>query len=101
LRLKLTLTIIITLIILSSLACSTKLVKSEFTGNITINADGSITPTNAPLLRDKNTYILNQNVLGNLTFQRKGSSVDGSNNNVYQLILDGVENVTVEKFSPI
>ena len=92
-----------------ALACETRIVKAQ--GAITINADGSITPSTAPISTSDNvTYTLTGNVNGsvvvgrsNVVFDGAGYTVQGSGSGtgLYAESMNNVtiENVTVADFS--
>jgi parallel beta-helix repeat protein len=74
-------TIAVTLILISLLTLSVvcvQPVKTEDQGNITINADGSITPSTAPIQHIGNTYTLTGDVHGSITVMRSNTTFDGN-----------------------
>jgi parallel beta-helix repeat protein len=72
-------------------------IKAEYQGNITINADGSISPSTAPIQQTGNTYTLTSNVSGYISIKRNNTVLYGNGYWVYGYIqLYSVENVTIE-----
>ena len=65
---------------------------------ITINADGSITPSSAPLQRVGNLYTLASDENECISVQRNGATLDGNGRSISAIQLDGVINVTVRNF---
>jgi parallel beta-helix repeat protein len=52
-------------------------VSADYYGDITINADGSITPSDAPITRKGYTYTLTDNIYGTITIQKPRITLDG------------------------
>ena len=77
-------------------------VKSNYQGNITINPDGSINPSTAPIQREGDLYILTDDLTGNLSVMKSNITLDGEGHNVRGEIggisLKNVENTTVRNF---
>jgi parallel beta-helix repeat protein len=82
-------------------------IKAQYQDNITINADGSISPSTAPIQQDKDVYMLTDDVIGdisvmasNITFDGNGHSIIGELsvglNYSSPPILTGASNVTVK-----
>jgi parallel beta-helix repeat protein len=72
-------------------------IKAEYQGNITINADGSISPSTTPIQRTGDTYTLTSDVSGYISIKRNNTALYGNGHWVYGYIqLYSVENVTVE-----
>ena len=61
-------------------------VKAQYQGNITINADGSVTPSTAPIQQSGNIYTLTSDVTGSITLNRNNTIFDG---NGYTLLSGG------------
>ena len=82
-------------------AC-TYTVKSDYQGNITINPDGSINPSTAPIQREGDLYTLTDDLTGNLSVMKSNITLDGEGHNVRGEIggisLKNVENTTVRNF---
>jgi len=75
-------------------------VKAQFQGSITINADGSITPSTAPIQQTGNTYKLTSDVEGSIAVKRSNMVLDGNGHavtNGYISTYD-VSNDTVKNF---
>jgi parallel beta-helix repeat protein len=87
-------------------------IKAQYQGNITINADGSVSPSTAPIQQDGDRYILTGDVVGsisvlrsNMTFDGNGYSITGGQGvgglsvgcNYYSspTVLTGASNVTI------
>ena len=74
-------------------------IKAEYQGSITINADGSISPSTAPIQQTGNTYTLTSDVDGDITVEANNIVLDGKG---YTLLggisLAQVSNVTVKGF---
>jgi hypothetical protein len=69
--------LILILIIALGMIC-VQPVKAQYQGNITINADGSISPSSAPIQFRGNTYTLTNNIDGGISVDRNNSVVDGN-----------------------
>jgi parallel beta-helix repeat protein len=71
----------LTFALLFSTVVGTQLVNFAFTQpveNITINNDGSVTPSSAPVTISGNVYTLNRNILGSITIQKSYVIFDGA-----------------------
>jgi hypothetical protein len=53
-------------------------IKAEYQGNITINADGNISPSTAPIQQAGNTYVLTSDLNGSISVERNNSILDGN-----------------------
>ena len=88
-------------------------VKAQYQSGFTINADGSISLSTAPLQEVGDSYILTSNVVGTITDQRSNVVLNGNGYTitgggawatiaayavVYGVQLDSVGNVTIENF---
>jgi hypothetical protein len=80
-------------------------VNAEYSGNITIGADGSINPSTAPLKQVGNIYSLTSDVSGRIRVNNNNLVLDGNKHRVtapsifnYGIALNGVSNVTVVNF---
>jgi parallel beta-helix repeat protein len=80
-------------------------IKAEYQGNITINADGNINPSTAPIQQTGNTYTLTSDVDGNIAVKAsnvvldgKGFTVFGGDSLARGVSLADVSNVTVKGF---
>jgi parallel beta-helix repeat protein len=84
-------------------------IKAQYQGNIAINADGSITPSVAPIQQVGNIYTLTSDVTGSITVNGNNMVLDGNGHtiiyggsgpgNVSTLSLNDVSNVTVENLT--
>jgi len=74
-------------------------IKAEYQGDITINADGSINPSTAPIQQTGNVYTLTSDVDGDITVKVNNIVLDGKG---YTLLggvsLAQVSNVTIKNF---
>jgi len=67
--------------------------------NITITADGTVSPSNAPITKDGNTYTLTRDIAGALTIKKNDATFDGAG----YTIKGGSElaAITVESATPL
>jgi parallel beta-helix repeat protein len=75
----------ITFALLFSTVVGTQLVNFAFTQsveNITINTDGSVTPSSAPVTISGNVYTLNRNILGSITIEKSYVIFDGAGHTI-------------------
>ena len=79
--------------------------KAQYQGSITISADGSISPSTAPIYRTGDSYTVTgdlnitvNNIGGSIVVQRNNSVVNGNGYFVGQILLSHVSNVTVKSF---
>jgi parallel beta-helix repeat protein len=93
-------TIALTMIIMA--LCYIPPVPAETDNNVIINADGTVTPSTAPIQKDADTYILKDYFEGtieilrnNTVFNGRGNTISCSNYEQYGVKLDSVANVTV------
>ena len=74
-------------------------VKAQYQGAVTINADGSITPTSAPIGLSGKTYNLTSNIDGTITVKRSNLVLNGNGFSLSNgLLLYHVSNVTINGF---
>ena len=78
-------------------------VNAQSLENITINADGSISPSTAPIQQTENIYTLTRDLNGSITVNRNNSLLDGNGSTIKVskstgITLNHVENVTVRSF---
>jgi parallel beta-helix repeat protein len=94
---------VVLLLVLVFLAASctiaAKPVKAQYQGDIIISADGSVSPSTAPIERLGDSYILTSNVVGNIVVDTNNIVFDGdghviSGGNI-GIDLSGVSNVTI------
>ena len=76
---------------------------SAQTESITINADGSVTPSTASIQQTGDTYFLTTDTLGNITVQKSNIVLDGNGFKADSVaigldITTGISNVTVKNF---
>jgi parallel beta-helix repeat protein len=98
-------------------------IKAQYQGNITINADGSISPSTAPIQQNGDMYLLTSDLIGsritvmrsNMTLDGNGHTIQGENTTALitfsdnstvpfpssygGIYLESVHNVTVKCFS--
>lgn len=98
--------LLLILVLIFSLIASVLLVKAEYNGNITINADGSVNPSTAPLERAGNVYSLTNDIIGTITVNNNNVILDGNSYRLavpsifdYGITLSGVSNVTIANFT--
>jgi nitrous oxidase accessory protein NosD len=95
---KAALTLILICLMASGAVC-VQPIKAQYQGNITINADGSISPSAAPIQQTGNTYTLTSDVDGDITVETNNIVLDGKG---YTLLggvsLAHVSDVTVKGF---
>ena len=110
---KLVLITVLIFILVGMLTVKPKTVKPKllkvkaFTGSVTIKADGSIDPPEAPInTSDKITYILTDDIEGTLTVQRNNTIIDGAGYTLYGkgtlsrgIDLLDVNNITIKNFT--
>jgi parallel beta-helix repeat protein len=91
-------------------------IKAQYQGDITVNADGSISPSTAPIQQDGDMYILTGDVIGSIFVTRSNITVEGDGHTIQGeavnptdlnplpsnsggVYLYSVHNVTVKGFS--
>jgi parallel beta-helix repeat protein len=76
--------------------------KAEYSGTITIGADGSVNPSISSIQQLGNTYFLTADIAGNITVQKSNIVFDGNgykaNSVAIGLYTTGISNVTVKNF---
>ena len=91
--------LLLVLILTVSSMVSVLSVKAEYEGDVTINADGSVTPATAPLQQTGNVYVLTSDMDGDIAVDANNIVLDGKG---YTLLggvsLAHVSNVTVKGF---
>jgi parallel beta-helix repeat protein len=73
--------LIVTLILISLMTLGVvciQPIKAEYQGNIAINADGSISPSTAPIQQTGDTYTLTGDVVGSISVLRSNMTFDGN-----------------------
>jgi len=74
-------------------------VKAQYQGDIAINADGSVSPSTAPIQQTGSIYSLTSNVIGSITVETNNTVLDGNEYTLSGgLSLGDVSNVTVKNF---
>jgi len=74
-------------------------VKAQYQGDITVNADGSVSPLTAPINQTGNIYTLTSGVDGSISISRNNAVFDGQGYTLLgELSLNDVSNVTVKNF---
>jgi parallel beta-helix repeat protein len=79
---------VVTLILIGLLPLSAvriQLIKAEYQGNITINADGSVSPSTASIEKTGNIYTLTSDLIGSITVNSSNIVLDGKG---YRLLSD-------------
>lgn len=95
-------TVVVTLILIGLLTSGVvgiKPIKAQYQGNITINADGTISPSTVPIQQTGNIYTLTNEMDGDITVEANNIVLDGKGH----ILLGGislaqVSNVTVKGF---
>ncbi len=70
-------------------------IKAEYQGDISINADGSISPSTAPIERLGDSYILTSNVIGNIAVKTNNIVFDGNGHVISGFQMYSVKNETL------
>jgi parallel beta-helix repeat protein len=78
-------------------------VKAEYSGTITIGADGSVNPLISSIQQSGSTYLLTTNIAGNITVQKSNIVLDGNGYKADSVAIGldlttGISNVTVKNF---
>jgi len=73
-------------------------IKAEYQGSITINADGSISPSTAPIQQTSNIYSLTSDIVGSITVHTSNIILDGNGHTISGVSLQGTLNVAVKNF---
>jgi parallel beta-helix repeat protein len=74
-------------------------IKAEYQGSITINADGTISPSTAPIQQTGDTYTLTSDVDGDIAVEANNIVLDGKGYTLFGGVsLTHVSNVTVKSF---
>ena len=83
------LTLIFVGLIVSSIVCIQP-IRGEYQGDITINADGTISPSTAPIQQTGDTYTLIDDVHGTITVMKSSMTFDGNGHSLIYLGPHGV-----------
>ncbi len=80
--------------------------KAQYQGDITINANGGVTPSSAPILQSNNSYYLTSNINGSITVERNNITLQGNKYTITVpsifssgITLNNVSNCTVSNFT--
>ena len=82
-----------------------KPIKAQYQGDITINVDGSVTPSSATITQSGNLFSLTSDINGSITVNKNNIVLDGNNHTLLGagntalygvLSMSGISNVTVE-----
>jgi parallel beta-helix repeat protein len=92
-------TLILICLMASGVVC-VRPITAQSQNDITINADGTVTPSTAPIQQAGNTYTLtSKKIVGNIEVRRNNAVIDGNASKLLGgLSLYGVLNVTVKNF---
>ena len=85
-------TVVLTLILICLMALGVvciRPVRAQYQGDITINADGSVTPSTAPIQQTGNIYTLTSNLNGSITVERSNIILDGSGHTIAGILQIG------------
>ena len=91
---KSTTAIIVVCLLILGAVCSHP-IKAQYRGNITINLDGSITPSTAPIQKANNHYLLERNLEGAVHIDRSNALFDGNGHTLYGISISR-SNITVK-----
>jgi parallel beta-helix repeat protein len=92
---------VVTLILIGLMtlcAVRIQLIKAQYQSNITINADGTISPSTAPIQQTGNIYSLISDIVGSITVHTSNIILDGNGHTVSGVSLQGTLNATVKNF---
>ena len=88
--------VIVTLILLILVVGCLPPIKAQYQGNVTVNADGSISPSTAPIHQAGNIYTLTGDMIGSISILRSNLTFDGNGHSLVGLGLNhGVEGLSV------
>ena len=90
--------ILILLTLMTLVVVCTQPINAQYQGNITINADGSISPSTATIQQTSTVYSLISDIAGSITVNTSNIILDGSGHTVLGVSLQGTLNVTVKNF---
>jgi parallel beta-helix repeat protein len=105
----------VTVALILVLLCSTTLgsvclqpVKAQYQGDLIINADGTVTPSSAPILQSGNMYSLTSDINGTITVNRSNVVLDGNKHTIdvksifdIGITLNDTTNSTIINFSVV
>jgi parallel beta-helix repeat protein len=90
--------------LMASGAVCVRPIKAQSQSIITINADGTVTPSTAPIQQAGNTYTLTSDINGSITVKRSNMTLDGNGQTLQgneELTISGVSNVTVKNLEVV
>ena len=95
--------LLLILVLTASSTVSILPVKAEYSGTITIGADGRVNPSVPSIQQSGNTYFLKADIAVNITVQRSNIVLDGNGYKVDSVAIGldltaGISNVTVKNF---
>jgi parallel beta-helix repeat protein len=91
--------LLVLVFLVASCTIAAKPVKAQSQSDITINADGSVTPSTAPIWHAGDTYTLTGDVAGSITVMRSNIVLNGNGFGLSNgLLLYEVSNITVNGF---
>ena len=90
-------TLILISLMISGVVCVHP-IKAEYQGDITVNADGSISPSTAPIKQTSNTYSITDDIDGSITVNTSDIILNGNGHTVSGVSLIRTLNVTVKNF---
>lgn len=116
---KKTVAVLILICVITLGTVSIQPIKAQYQGNITINADGSVSPSAAPIQQTGNVYTLTGDMYGSISVERSNLIFDGNGHSIIGRgmgsgpgelsigcdfyaptpIVTGASNVTVENFT--
>jgi parallel beta-helix repeat protein len=92
---KAALTVILICLMTSGAVCI-RPIKAQSQSNITINADGTVAPSTAPIRQAGDTYTLTGDVVGSITVMRSNATFDGNGHSLTGLGMGhGVEGLSI------
>ena len=100
--------VLVLLILITSSTVYVGLVNAQYQGDITINVDGSVTPSSAPILQSGNMYSLTNDINGSITVNRSNIVLEGNKHAISVksifdsgITLNNTTNSTIVNFSVI
>jgi nitrous oxidase accessory protein NosD len=95
--------LLLILVLTASSTVSILPIKAEYSGTITIGADGRVNPSVPSIQQSGNTYFLKADIAVNITVQRSNIVLDGNGYKVDSVAIGldltaGISNVTVKNF---
>jgi hypothetical protein len=70
--------------------------QAQSQGIITINSEGNVTPSSAPIEQKDNVYTLSGDIAGTITVNKSNLILDGNRHKILAAIINGVSNVTLK-----